>query len=206
MNRMKLFLAFSLVLVALTTSPGCYALASEPIKAVKKDTVYSNESFSITIPKGWEGNDTIGNGPVKDFRSMEIYNKFDDGAWVSIVKSAINVPFESPKQAAELSTYTREMPPDEALKYGIEQDPNYIGVVGEQDSVEIDGCPAYLTVYKNQADEDTLLEFQFCVITPWNKQLYYITHHAYYSTMSMNPQIGDECYDIIESIRFKRKE
>ena len=93
MNRMKLLLAFSLGLVALTTSPGCYALASEPIKAVKKDTVYSNESFSITIPKGWEGNDTIGNGPVKDFRSMEIYNKFDDGAWVSIVKSAINVPF-----------------------------------------------------------------------------------------------------------------
>lgn len=207
MKKMRLLLALFLGVVVLSTSLGSYALSSEPVKTTKKDTVYSNESFSVTIPKGWEGNDSQWSGPVARFHEMDIYNKFDEGAWVSIVRSSTK-PFnwESPKQAAELSTALKELPPDEALKYNIELDPNYLGVIGEQDSIEIGGCPAYLTVYKYQADEDTLLDFQFCVITPWDNQLYYVNHNTYYSTMNMNPQIGDECYDIIESIRFKRKE
>ena len=204
MFKMRWLLVTFVLMVAMTSYLGSYAIASEPVSAVKKDTVYSNESFSIMIPKGWEGNDSLWSGPVSSFHEMDIYNKFDEGAWVSIVRYSTK-PFnwESPKQSAELSTALKELPPDEALKYNIEPDPNYLGVVGVQDSIEIGGCPAYLTVYKYQAEEDTLLNFQFCVITPWNNQLYYVNHSIYYSTMSINPQIGDECYKIIESIKFE---
>lgn len=183
--------------------------ASEPIKAITGDEVYSNDFLTVTIPKGWECKDSTWDvqGMNKKGYELDIYEKFDGGAFISIVRSTTPIPWESPKQAAELSRSLKELPQDEAMKYGVQQDPNYIGVLTEKDSIEIGGLPAYCTVYEFSAeDEDTLMNFQFTVLNSDDDQLYYVNQNMYFSTVNNNPQLIDDCKNILFSLRFKRKE
>lgn len=93
------------------------------------------------------------------------------------------------------------------MRYGIEQDPNYIGVLMERDSMEIGGLPAYCTVYEFRAEEgDTLMNFQYTVLNPDDNQLYYVNQNMYHSTVNNNQELIKECTDILFSLVFKRKE
>lgn len=184
------------------------SLATQPIKKNLQDIVYSNEWFSVNIPKGWEYADST--WEKNEFKKvgfeMNISNSLYGDAWITIVRSTTPIPWESPKQAAELSRSLKELPQDEAMKYGVQQDPNYIGVLTEKDSIEIGGLPAYCTVYEFSAeDEDTLMNFQFTVLNPDDNQLYYVNQNMYFSTVNNNPQLIDECNNILFSLRFKRK-
>lgn len=195
-------------MLLLTFSWTIKSQAMQPVKKVGQDMTYSNEWFSIKIPKGWEYTDST--WEMKEFNKtgfeMNISDLFYGDAWINIVRSTTPFPWESPKQAAEFSRATKEMSPDEAMKYGIEQDPNYLGVMMERDSMEIGGLPAYCTVYRFLAeDEDTLMNFQFTVLNPDDNQLYYVNQNMYHSTINNNQDLIKECTDILLSLRFKRK-
>lgn len=207
MNKMRLLIVVLIAIVAMTTLMKRYAPVIERAETAKMDFVYSNESFSITIPKEWGCDDSKWSGPADKFHGVNIYNKYEYGAWINIVRSSIKVfDWQSPERAAILSTELKELPPDEARKYGIEQDTNYIGVDWEEDSIDVGGYPAHLTVYMYKAEGDTLINCQLCVLIPDDNQLYYVNQNIYYSTMDMNPQLGYDCYDIIKTIKFKRND
>lgn len=187
----------------------CNATAMEPFRLVNRDTTYINEWFSMNIPKGWEYRDSVWGVPEleKKSASLEIYERFYGATWLTIVRSSFPMHWESPKQAAELSRALKEATPDEALKYGLHVDENYIGVGYEEDSLELGGLPAHCTLYEYRAeDEDTLLNFQFAVLNPEDNQLYYVSQYFYKSAIFYYPDIIKECTDMLFSIRFKRKD
>ena len=90
--------------------PSC---AMQPVKNVKQDMTYSNEWFTVKIPKGWEYSDST--WEMKEFDrtgfEMNISDSFYGDAWISIVRSTTSIPWESPKQAAEFSRAMKEMSP-----------------------------------------------------------------------------------------------
>lgn len=207
MKNMRWLIAFFIIVVAATTIGDKLSIfKSRPWHI--GDVTYSNRDFRIRIPKYWtyDDSDWVKFEYNKAGFSLDIYDTTYGGAWIHITKSATPMHWESPKQAAEVVKGLNGLPPEVAMEYDIEQDPSYLGVLKEQDSMEIGGLPAYCTVYQYLAPyDDTLMNFQFTVLNPDDNQLYYVNQNIYASTIHFCPEIIDEWNDILFSLEFKRK-
>ncbi len=210
MKNMRWLIVLFIIVVAATTKGDKLSIfKSKPWYNEKSYATYSNRDFSIRAPRYWvrDDSDWVKFEYNKPGFSLEIYDTIIGGAWIDITKSTTPMHWESPKQAAELVKGLKGLTPEMSMEYDIEQDPFYLGVLHEQDSMEIGGLPAYCTVYEylSPYDDDTLMNFQYTVLNPDDNQLYYVNQNIYSSAAKYYPGIIDVCNNILFSLQFKRK-
>lgn len=199
-----------LILIALFALTCCNGKASNNKTTARKEAVnstYSNKSFSINLPNGWEYDDAEWSGIDTVANKVVFYNNNDTVNWIEIVRSALTLPMiNTSKEAAQLTMALKEVPGDyehNGVRLDIPHDDNYIGVMYEKDSVEVGGYPSYLVVYQYKYDNDTLVNMQFITIIPKEHRIYYINNNLLKSAMKNGTTDAMAGANFIGTIRFK---
>lgn len=159
--------------------------------------VYQNECFSVIYPEdydcddsGWLGSDSIQN-------EVYIYPKQSDGqdqntfkpiCWFRFVKSFFSIEWKNAKEAAELSKTMR----------AVENDENYIGILYEKDSLEIDGFPAYQVAYIWKENNDTIIQNQIITLLPESHTVFYFNANFYIDKFEAAQKIAGDVFSSIK--------
>ena len=152
---------------------------------------YENEVFSVTMPKGWTYVDSLWCGLDKVSNEVDLYCP-DGIVYLHCVKAFL--PFkegniEAAKDMAKMGLYMRIMSGEDAE------------LVDEEDSVEVDGCPASISYIVSRVDNDTIVQKQYVTFVEESNMMFYFNEIFDIHDSEQAQRIGDK---IIANIRFKR--
>lgn len=198
------------ILIALFALTCCNGRAfNNKVKAHKETATrtYSNRCFSIDLPNGWDYDDSEWSGLDSVANKVVFYNDNDTANWIEIVRSALSLPMiNTPKEAAQLTIALKEVPENyeyNGVRLNIPHNKNYIGVMYEQDSVEIDNYPSCLVVFQYKLGNDTLVNMQFITLIPKEHRIYYINNNLLKSAMHNGTTDAVAGANIIGTMRFR---
>lgn len=141
---------------------------------------YENELFSISLPEGWEYDDSKWMGPDSMQNEVDFYNTDDGVVWFHFVKAYYPLNWEDVNEAAEFAKAARTLSGDS------------VSLIQEYDSVTISGQPTKVLVYANYVDNDTLIQKQYVTYIKESKTLIYFNENFLYKYWDAAQEIGDK--------------
>ena len=129
---------------------------------------YENELFSISMPGGWEYDDSKWMGPDSMQNEVDFYNPDDDTVWFHFVKAYYPLNLKDVNDAAEFAKAARTLSGDS------------VSLIQEYDSVTISGYPTKVLVYANYVDNDTIIQKQFVTYMKESNILVYFNENFLY--------------------------
>ncbi len=198
-----------LVLITLTII-GCMSKGGQTTKSKGEQTTkaieenplpskYENESFSLCYPQNWIYNDTGWGGRDSMQNEVDFYpapfpgQKWKDmevPCWIHCVKAFLNIQWKTAKEAADVSK----------TFHALGNEPGFLGIYDEKDSLTVGGFPAYLIVYMIEQDNDTIVQKQFVTLLPSTHKVFYFNSNFSVKHWDDGQKLGD---DIISTIKFK---
>ena len=110
---------------------------------------YENELFSISMPLGWECDDSQWGGLDCMQNIIEVYDPYNDMMNFHIVKTFMPIQCESITEVTEMAKLARFLSGDS------------VELIEEIDSVQVGGYPASVLIFANFVGNDTIIQKQY---------------------------------------------
>ncbi len=196
----KLLLLFVVSLSLSTFTQACKGRD----KSTPTPTVYSNDAFSIELPKGWKYDDSKWGGPDSITNEVNFYNKESNIRFVFVKEflptSVLDITTVS--EAARLSIYQKEEKRMEKGSAG-QGDDGYIGVFDYGDSWEINGYPTKFIGLKYKERDDTVMNAQYVVLIPQEHRMFFLNAYCYQSDIKAGRVDAEFLDNFLYSVKFK---
>lgn len=181
-----------LVLIAVTGTVACKKSKNEKHTSENPFPLkYSNELFSINLPKGWtykenwEGLDGVIN-------EVDFYNPSGSPVWFHCVKTFLPIQWKDIKEATDAAKFLRNV--DGSIEGNLD-------FIDEIDSVEVGGYPASILYFANYVDNDTIIQKQFVTHIKDSHIVIYFNENFFYHDWEEAQELGDR---IIGTIKIKK--
>ena len=150
---------------------------------------YENDLFSISLPQGWECDDSGWHGLDALYNTVDIYDSNGNVVWFHMVKTLMPIQWKNVDEAKEMAKGAR-------LTSG---DP--VELIREIDSVEVGGYPTCILYFANHVNSETIIQKQFVTYLQDSHIVIYINENFYMEDWNEAQVIGDA---IISTIQLKQ--
>ncbi len=201
----KLLLLVVVGLLASTSTMACQGRGkATPAPSKAETTVYSNDAFSIKLPKGWTYDDSKWGGPDSISNEVDFYCK-ESNVWFHFVKAFFPTSLLGITTASEAAQWSIAAKESARAKNGSagQGDDGYIGVGIDGDSLGIDGYPAKFIGFEYKERDDTVMNAQYVVLIPQEHRVFYLNANFYMSDARAGRIDTDFMENFILSVKFK---
>lgn len=201
----KLLLLLVVNLLASTVTMACQGRdKSTPAPSKATPAVYSNDAFSVELPKGWMYDDSKWGGPDSINNEVDFYSK-ESNVWFHFVKAFFPTSFLGITTASEAAQWSIDAKESARAKNGSasQGEDGYIGVGIDGDSLEIDGYPAKFIGFEYKERGDTVMNAQYVVLIPQEHRVFYLNANFYLSDARAGRVDTEFMESFIRSVKFK---
>lgn len=201
----KILFLIAVCLLVATASTACWGRDNANVREkVAEKMVYSNDAFSIELPKGWKYDASKWGGPDSINNEVDFYSE-DSNVWFHFVKSFLPTSFlgiTTVAEAAQMSIALKEHGRGDGDMDSL-GDNGYIGVSTEGGSMDIDGYPAQFIGFEYKEKNDTVMNAQYVVLIPQEHRIFYLNANFYMSDARAGCVDTEFMENFIRSIKFK---